>query len=1225
VDGGCLQRAATPEWEEKAKMNRFLAASVRLAVFSSVLLGGAARAADQTWVGGGANTRWSTGVNWSGGTSPAGGDRLLFSGGSGWANTNDLAALTNGGLVFSGGGFQLWGNPLVFAANTTHSNVTGDNVIHLGLYSTQKVATTWYVAANSSLTLAGNVQNAHNDGTNNPFFYKYDPGTLSLTGSNYWTGGAYIKNGAVVVDGGSLALNGVGSSLTLRISAGAAGQTARLVLTNGATCSTINNLMIGRLGASGGTNILDIHSGTLVFPGPANDASLIVGYDTNHEAIVNHHGGWVDIQSVPGSGGSGVLNFCYGPNVNGTYHLNGGVLRANQIKRGNTNHTTATLNLNGGTLQPTADQTDFIQNLSAVNVRDGGVTFDTGGFALTVAQPLLAAGTGGLTKLGSGSLSLAAINTYTGPTTVSNGTLLVNGRIGTGQVTIASGTLGGMGTILGPVSVSSAGTLSPGNNWIGTLTISNRLVLAGTTLMQLYRTGATNDRIAGLTHVTYGGTLTVTCLAGTLMSGDTFQLFDAGSYTNAFAVVNLPVLAAGLAWTNRLAVDGTIAVTGSAPPPIVRPPYLPRQKYNVLFIASDDFKPLCGFFGDTGAHPPTLPAAITPNLDTLASGGVVFTRANCQMALCSPSRTSLMTGLRPDTTKVWNLTTHFRNTIPNTITLAQHFAANGFSTRGIGKIYHGGYDDAASWSDGSEWPSSANTYYESPSAAMEDAGNHKADATDCGEFQRDGSPVTDYSYADGVSASNALARLSLYSAAYRSNGTPFFLAVGFYKPHLPFNSPKKYWDLYNPDDIDMSAYDGLKHLPIGTLPFTAPGSTEPCGYTNIGGVPSPTNEVPTQAQARRLLHGYLACLSYVDAQVGKLLDALETNGLATNTIVVFWGDHGWHLADHGAFWAKHSVYEQAARAPLIFRVPGMDRVGSAGRKCSAPVEFVDVYPTLVDLAGLPTPNQPAGLELQGLSLAPLLEDPAQPWQKGAISQYPRTISGAGVTHPGIGMGYSLRTSRHRYTEWWRTASSNTVGGNIIDRDVKLYSSPEHLELYDMAHDSSETLNLAYEATNAALVTNLAALLDGGNGWCAEGFRPPPTYPTNYAAWQDGYLQPGITSAEMLAVVDPDDDGLPNLLEYAFGSHPLEPDPQPVSHHSENVGGTDYYQLDYPKASGRSDVLLAVEQSTNLITWQTNGVVTETSPGIGPLTNCYSRVAVPTNLPAGVFLRLKVSR
>ncbi|MCX6924320.1 MAG: sulfatase [Verrucomicrobia bacterium] len=475
----------------------------------------------------------------------------------------------------------------------------------------------------------------------------------------------------------------------------------------------------------------------------------------------------------------------------------------------------------------------------------------------------------------------------------------------------------------------------------------------------------------------------------------------------------------------------------------------PPSKPNILFIAVDDLRPELGCYGKDYIK--------SPNIDRLAQAGMVFNRAYCQQAVCSPTRSSLMTGTRPDTTKVWDLVTHFRTALPEVVTLGQHFKQHGYFVQGMGKIYHGGFDDPPTWSV--PWQNAKVVPYALPEnlalntrkiAAEPDGDpanppsrkqgkkakgavdnttkgtrNSRGPAFECAD-------VPDNTYTDGKVADLAVRTLRDIS----KKPEPFFLAVGFIKPHLPFVSPKKYWDLYDPTKIQLA--------PNPFRPKDAPSyAILPGGeLRNYHGIPE--GHIPDDL-ARQLKHGYYAAVSYTDAQVGKLLDELERLGLRKNTIVILWGDHGWKLGEHDA-WCKHSNVENDVNAPLLLSVPGMK---NAGAHTDALVEFVDIYPTLSELAGLPLPGH-----LEGTSFKPLLDDPKRPWKSAAFSQYPRP---GGETDSGALMGYSMRTDRYRFTVW--------VGR-------KDHTKVNATELYDHQTDPQENTNIARAPANAELVTRL---------------------------------------------------------------------------------------------------------------------------------------------------------
>jgi len=454
------------------------------------------------------------------------------------------------------------------------------------------------------------------------------------------------------------------------------------------------------------------------------------------------------------------------------------------------------------------------------------------------------------------------------------------------------------------------------------------------------------------------------------------------------------------------------------------------SKLNVLFIAVDDLRPMLGCYGDA--------TAISPNIDGIAKRGMVFERAYCQEAVCCPSRLSLMTGRRPDTIEVWDLATHFRDALPDVITLPQHFKRHGYHTRSIGKVYHGSgrpSSDPPSWSQPARHAVAlgAKVRYANPENLR--GKGLKRDSTEAGRAK--GSVYIDQIVCD--EAVRALPEL-------KRKGEPFFLAVGFRKPHLPFCAPRKYWDLY--DRARIPAPESTKH-PAGSPELAVRSWRELEGYRDI-----PTDGRIPPEKVRQLRHGYYACVSYVDDLVGRLLKELDRLGLTDNTVVVLWGDHGFHLGEQG-LWTKANNYEWSTRAPLILAVPGQP---NAGGRTSALVEFVDIYPTLADACGLPIPR---GLE--GISMMPLLGRPDRPWKKAAFSQYPRDRKSHRHRKHGYFMGYAVRTDRYRYVEWrqWKTTK-------VVAR-----------ELYDHRSDAKEMINVAARREHAATVARLSKLLSAG--------------------------------------------------------------------------------------------------------------------------------------------------
>lgn len=450
-------------------------------------------------------------------------------------------------------------------------------------------------------------------------------------------------------------------------------------------------------------------------------------------------------------------------------------------------------------------------------------------------------------------------------------------------------------------------------------------------------------------------------------------------------------------------------------------------KPNVLLICVDDLKPLLGCYGDTLVK--------SPNIDRLAARGVLFEAAYCNQAVCSPSRNALLAGLRPQSLGIYELSTNFRKAVPDAVTLPQHFMRNGYRAEGLGKIFHVGHgnvNDEASWSVPHYSPKTISYALQEnnpPESTREEAlFDNKKEAW---KLPR-GAPVEsadvpDNRYGDGMIADEAIKRLE---AAKQKPDEPLFLAVGFLKPHLPFVAPKKYWDLYEPAAFKLAE---LQTAPKGAPEFAPTTWGELRQYKDM-----PETGPLTPEQQRHLIHGYHAATSYMDAQLGRVLDALEASGLAQNTIIVLWGDHGWHLGDHG-MWCKHTNYEQAAHIPLIVAAPSVKPT-----RTKALVETVDIYPTLSELAGLPAPAK-----IDGKSFATVLKNPNASARDSVIHVYPR----------GDKLGRAIRTARYRMVEW------KTIGAPA-DSAV--------MELYDYESDPAETRNLA--ADKPEVVAELRAIL-----------------------------------------------------------------------------------------------------------------------------------------------------
>lgn len=480
-----------------------------------------------------------------------------------------------------------------------------------------------------------------------------------------------------------------------------------------------------------------------------------------------------------------------------------------------------------------------------------------------------------------------------------------------------------------------------------------------------------------------------------------------------------------------------------------------QERKNVLFIAVDDLKPLLGCYGDEVAQ--------TPNIDRLAGRGFLFQSTYCQQAVSAPSRASLLSGMRPDYTQVWDLKTQVRDRVPDILMLPQYFRQNGYLTTGVGKIYDrrsvDRFHDKISWSEPFEFEGDSQYvhqaygtpalgYYQlketkqlaekyineaslkglKGNSATEYAIGLIKPSTECAD-------VPDNAYVDGVLTLSAISRLK----ELKAKKSPFFLAVGFKRPHLPFVAPKKYWDMYDRNNLPLASYQ--KAATGGPL-LAYHNSGELRSYTDIPPLESfsdiETNLLPEDKQ-RELIHGYYACVSYIDEMVGHLLQALDSLGLSDNTIVILWGDHGWHLGDHG-LWCKHTNFEQATHSPLIISAPG-----TKPGKNNSITEFVDIFPTVCELAGIAIPP-----DLDGSSLVPVMKGETDKVKEYGVSQFPR----------GKTMGYAFRTQQYRYVVWLKNdyRSDKPFSENLVEAE----------ELYDYCSDPLETRNLATDKNNKAL-------------------------------------------------------------------------------------------------------------------------------------------------------------
>lgn len=465
------------------------------------------------------------------------------------------------------------------------------------------------------------------------------------------------------------------------------------------------------------------------------------------------------------------------------------------------------------------------------------------------------------------------------------------------------------------------------------------------------------------------------------------------------------------------------------------------QKPNILFIAVDDLRTELGCYGNTEIK--------SPNIDKLAGEGLVFNRTYCQQPICMASRASLLSGLRPDTLQIYNCES-LEKDAPGILTIDQHFENNGYNIWAAGKIYHHGIDYEIQYGDAyhKTITNVVGRGYLSEKAiqTVKDYNNwykenRKQDGGGRGPAF-EWPDVADNEYPDGKMTDMAVEQL----AKFKNSEKPFFMAVGYKKPHLPFNAPKKYWDLYKRDEISEASNP---YMPENVSQYFNYNFGE---LRNYAGIPKGNKKFDEELN-KTLKHGYYACVSYTDAQIGRLLTSLKENGLDKNTIVILWGDHGWKLGEHG-MWCKHTQFQIDNHVPMILKVPGQKPA-----KTNALVEFVDIYPSLCELAGLELPAH-----LQGKSFVPLVKNPTKKWKEGALSYWP-----LGRTNPEVlVMGYTIQTNRYRYTEWVREST-----GELMARD-----------LFDHQTDPDENKSIANIPENEELMNKLSNLLKRGKGWRA---------------------------------------------------------------------------------------------------------------------------------------------
>jgi len=435
------------------------------------------------------------------------------------------------------------------------------------------------------------------------------------------------------------------------------------------------------------------------------------------------------------------------------------------------------------------------------------------------------------------------------------------------------------------------------------------------------------------------------------------------------------------------------------------------KRPNVLFIAVDDLRPQLNCYGHK--------QMISPNIDRLGEEGIIFSRAYCQVPVCGASRASLLTGAMPTRERFVNFTSRADKDLFGITTLPEHFKDNGYYTVSLGKVFHHRDDsEANSWSEAPWRPEGVKGWQleQSYALAAKNRRSGRGPAYECAD-----SP--DSAYPDGLIAEKAISDMR----RLKDTNKPFFLAVGFYKPHLPFCAPKKYWDLYKRREIDLA-----------DNPFRPKGCPD-VALTNWGELRSYA-EIPQEGpvsdkQARSLIHGYYACTSFVDAQIGKVVNELDKLGLRDNTIIVLWGDHGWQLGEHG-LWCKHTNFENSLHSPLIVKAAGI----KGGQKTDALVGFIDIYPSLCELAGLSKPKH-----LEGKSFVPLMKNPDRHWSESSFSRWRE--------------GESIKTDRYRYTEW-------------TDENGKIFARM----LYDHKTDPAENKNIFKDPENKEVVHRLGKMI-----------------------------------------------------------------------------------------------------------------------------------------------------
>lgn len=486
-------------------------------------------------------------------------------------------------------------------------------------------------------------------------------------------------------------------------------------------------------------------------------------------------------------------------------------------------------------------------------------------------------------------------------------------------------------------------------------------------------------------------------------------------------------------------------------------------KPNILFISIDDLRPTLGAYGDS--------IAITPNIDQLAAEGMTFRQTFTQVAVCAPSRASLMTGVRPDSTRVWHLGDKFRNINPNAVTMPQYFSKFGYHTVNLGKIFHNYMPDSISWDEPDLRPvrykqpnwlkRDGETFYISEEVNRSQAlkrdsllklkPERYADGWNTGPAW-EAAAVHDTMYYDG--AQTELAKKTLTRLAKKDQ--PFYMGLGYFRPHLPFTAPKKYWDLYDPEKISLAANP---NVPENAPGFTMNSMYELRHYDGFNHIKHPQSSfIMSQDTTRILKHGYYASVSYVDALIGNLIAHLKEIGIYDNTIIIFWGDHGWKLGEHNS-WGKMTNYNIDLQVPMIIRYPNQKNRGAQTFEIT---ELIDMFPSICELAEIEVPNY-----LQGTSFVPLINDPKRKWKDAAFSQFHRRpkVSADGNRY----MGYSINTKKYHYIEWYIWNAKTGTRGALKD-----------IELYDRKNDPNETVNIAKQKLHNDVIKELSEKL--ASGW-----------------------------------------------------------------------------------------------------------------------------------------------